>query len=45
VTVRRRRTRIDWVHCVKELVDVHHPDAEVIVLVHDNRTTHTPASL
>ncbi|HZD00496.1 MAG TPA: hypothetical protein VFA46_10005 [Actinomycetes bacterium] len=43
--VSARRTRIDWAHCVKELVDVHYPDAERIVLVHDNLNTHTPASL
>jgi hypothetical protein len=38
-------TRIDWAHCIKELVDVHYPDAERIVLVQDNLNTHTPASL
>jgi DDE superfamily endonuclease len=30
---------------VKDLVDVHYPDAERIVLVQDNLNTHTPASL
>jgi hypothetical protein len=30
---------------VKDLVDVHHPDATRIVLVQDNLNTHTPASL
>jgi hypothetical protein len=30
---------------VKDLVDVHFPDAEQIVLVQDNLNTHTPASL
>ena len=45
VTVSERRTRIDWAHCIKELVDVHYPDAERIVLVQDNLNTHTPASL
>jgi hypothetical protein len=30
---------------IKELVDVHYPDAEQIVLVQDNLNTHTPASL
>ncbi len=45
VTVSARRTRIDWAHCIKELVDVHYPDAERVVLVHDNLNTHTPASL
>ena len=45
VTVSARRTRIDWAHCVKELVDIHYPDAERVVLVQDNLNTHTPASL
>ena len=40
-----RHTRIDWAHTIKELVDVHYPDAERIVLVQDNLNTHTPASL
>jgi len=33
VTVSARRTRIDWAHCIKDLVDVCYPDAEQIVLV------------
>src|SRR5437867_2933038 len=45
VTVSARRTRIDWAHCIKDLVEVCYPDAEVIVLVQDNLNTHTPASL
>jgi hypothetical protein len=45
VMVSARRTRIDWAHCIRDLVDVHYPDAEVIVLVQDNLNTHTPASL
>ena len=45
VMVRDRRTRIDWAQCIKELVDVHYPDAEKIVLIQDNLNTHTPASL
>jgi hypothetical protein len=45
VRVSERRTRIDWAHCVKDLVDVHYPDAERIVLVMDRLNTHTPASL
>src|SRR6266508_665376 len=36
VMVSARRTRIDWAHCIKDLVDVHYPDAERIVLVQDN---------
>jgi hypothetical protein len=45
VTMSERRTRIDWAHCIRELVDMHYPDADVIVLVQDNLNTHTPASL
>ncbi len=45
VTVTQRRTKIDWAHCIKELVDVHYPDAARIVLVLDNLSTHTTASL
>jgi hypothetical protein len=45
VMVSDRRTRIDWAHCIKDLIDVHFPDAETIVLVQDNLNTHTPASL
>ena len=45
VRVSDRRTRIDWAHCIKDLIDVHYPDAEQIVLVQDNLNTHTPASL
>lgn len=45
VTVSDRRTRTDWARCIKELVDVHYPAAERIVLVMDNLNTHSPASL
>ena len=45
VTVSDRRTRVDWAQCIRELVDVHYPEAETIVLVQDNLNTHTLASL
>jgi len=45
VMVSDRRTRIDWARCIKDLVDVHYPDADKVVLVQDNLNTHTPASL
>jgi hypothetical protein len=45
VTVTARRTKVDWARCIKELVDVHYPDAACIVLAMDNLNTHTPASL
>ena len=40
-----RRTPIDWAHCIRELVDVHFPRADRIVLVLDQLNTHSPASL
>lgn len=45
VKVTDRRTKVDWAHVVKDLVDVHYPDAERVVLVMDNLNTHTPAAL
>jgi len=45
VRVSQRRTRLDWAGCIKELVDVHYPDAKRIVLVLDQLNTHSPASL
>ena len=45
ITVSARRTRLDFAHCIRDLVDVHYPEAERIVLVLDNLNTHTPASL
>jgi len=45
VLVSDHRTRLDFARCVKELVDVHYPTAERVVLVLDQLNTHTPASL
>jgi hypothetical protein len=45
VRVSDQRTRLDWAHCVRELIDVHSPAAETIVLVLDQLNTHSPASL
>jgi transposase len=45
VTVTERRTKIDWAQVIKDLIDVHYPEAERIVLVLDNLNTHTPGSL
>jgi hypothetical protein len=45
VAVTERRTAIDYAHILKDLSDVHFPQAEKIVLVQDNLNTHTPASL
>ncbi len=45
VCVTERRTAVDFAKVVREVVDVHYPDAEKIVLVMDNLNTHKPASL
>jgi transposase len=45
VKVTERRTKRDWAEAVRDLVDVHCPHAEGIVLVLDNLHTHTPAAL
>ena len=45
VIVSDRRTRLDWAACVRELLDVHYPTAERVVLVLDNLNIHSPASL
>jgi len=45
VNVTERRTAVDWAHQMRELVDVHYPEAERVTVVLDNLNTHTPASL
>jgi hypothetical protein len=45
VTVGERRTRQEFAQCIKELVDVHYPRAERIVLVMDHPNIHNPASV
>jgi hypothetical protein len=45
VDVTPQRTKRDWAHLIKALVDERYPDAERIVLVLDNLNTHSPGSL
>lgn len=45
VSVTERRTGGDWAHAVKELLDVHYPEARVVRLVMDNLNTHILGSL
>lgn len=45
VKVTERRTKHDFAHLMRDLVDVHFPHAEKIRVVLDNLNTHTPASL
>ena len=44
VRVSERRTMRDWAHTVRDLVDVHYPEAEEITLVMDN-LSHKKAAL
>jgi hypothetical protein len=45
VQVTERRTRCDYAHCIRKLVDVYYPRAKKIRLVQDNLNTHDGASL
>ena len=45
VKVTERRAAEDYAHCMRELVDVHYPDAECIRVVQDNLSTHSAGSL
>jgi len=42
--VTEQRTRKDWAEAMREVADIHFPEAEIIVLVLDNLNTHTLAS-
>ena len=45
VAVTEQRTKVDFAHQLKALVDEHFPDAQKVRVVLDNLNTHTPASL
>ena len=45
VKITSRRTKADWAECMRELVDIHFPDAERITVVQDQLNTHSPAAL
>lgn len=40
-----RRAAADFAECMRDLVDQHYPEAELIRVVLDNLSTHTPAAL
>ena len=44
IQTRARRTKADWAYFMRELIEVHYPQAEKLVLVTDNLNTHSPAS-
>jgi transposase len=45
VKVTERRSAEDYAHCMREVVDVHCPDAERIRVVQDNFSTHSAGAL
>ena len=45
VKVTERRTADDFAQCMRDLVDIHYPQATRIRVVLDNLSTHTPAAL
>ena len=45
VSVTKSRTKLDWAAQIKDLLDVHYPEARKVTLVMDNLNTHTGASL
>jgi transposase len=45
VKVTERRTAVDFAQCMRDLVDIHYPGADVIRVVMDNLSTHGPGAL
>jgi len=45
VKVTARRTAKDYAQCMRELVDVHYPDADTIRVVQDNLSSHAAGAL
>jgi hypothetical protein len=45
VKVTKQRTHLDWAHCMKDLVDIHFPQATRIRVIQDNLNTHNPVFL
>ena len=45
VKVTDRRAAEDYAQCMRDLVDIHYPDAEIIRVVQDNLSTHSAGSL
>jgi hypothetical protein len=43
IQVTQRHTKVDWAYCMRDLVDVHFPQAEKVVIVQDQLNTHVPA--
>src|SRR6202008_2345819 len=45
VKVTEQRTARDFAECMRDLVDIHYPKADVVRVVLDNLSTHSPGAL
>lgn len=45
VKVTERKTKVDFAHCMRDLVDIHYPKAKKVRVVLDNLATHTKGAL
>ncbi len=45
VSVTETKTKKDWANLIKDIADKHYPNAQKIILVSDNLSTHKPAAL
>jgi hypothetical protein len=45
VKLTERRAAKDYAECIRDLVDIHYPDAETIRIVQDNLSTHSAGAL
>src|SRR5271170_48673 len=45
VSVTETKTKKDWANLIKGIADKHYPNAQKIILVSDNLSTHKPAAL
>jgi hypothetical protein len=44
VKITDKKCKVDWAEFIKEIADIHYPEAELITLVMDNLGTHTPGA-
>jgi len=43
IQVAELRTHLEWAYCMRDLVDVHFPEATCVLVIQDNLNTHNPA--
>jgi len=44
LSVREKRTKVDWAHEIKDLLEIYYPEASKVRLVMDNLNTHNISS-